>query len=133
MTVYEAIETGGSESSGAELAFEVFFAEHQTRLYRTLALVTGSRDEAEEITQEAFVRVWADWERVAGMQNSAGYLYKIAINLHRGRRRAAVRAARHLVTQNRPSVESLDDRAGLVDALERLLSGFLRNRGLPSS
>jgi DNA-directed RNA polymerase specialized sigma24 family protein len=35
--------------------------ENQTRLFGSLCLMTGSRDEAEEIAQEAFVRVLERW------------------------------------------------------------------------
>ena len=38
--------------------FEDFFLDKQDRLYRGLCLVTGSRDEAEEVLQDAFLKLW---------------------------------------------------------------------------
>src|SRR5438874_8789087 len=46
--------------------FESFFLAHHLRLFRALWLMTRNRHEAEEIMQDAFLRVWERWERVAG-------------------------------------------------------------------
>jgi len=37
-----------------------------------LVLVTGSVDEAEDLVQEAFPRVWERWARVEGLANPEG-------------------------------------------------------------
>lgn len=39
-------------------AFEEFFEAERDRLLKTFMLITGSRAEAEDIVQEAFVNVW---------------------------------------------------------------------------
>jgi DNA-directed RNA polymerase specialized sigma24 family protein len=44
-------------ASAEPASFEGFLTENQTRLFGSLCLMTGSRYEAEEIAQEAFVRV----------------------------------------------------------------------------
>ena len=41
--------------------FEALFAEQRTRLFTSLWLVTSDRHEAEEIAQDAFVKVWERW------------------------------------------------------------------------
>ena len=71
--------------------FEAFYdAEGQT-LFRRLWLITGSRSEAEELMQDAFLKVWERWERVYAMDDPVGYLYRTAMNLFRKRyRRAAM-------------------------------------------
>ena len=56
---------------GAE-GFEAFFEAHRRRLYGALTLVTGNRFEAEEIMQDAFLRVWERWDRVPRWTSRAG-------------------------------------------------------------
>jgi len=59
-------------------SFERFFSAETDLLFRRLCLVTGNRAEAEEIAQEAFLKVWERWDRVAGMDDEVGYLYRVA-------------------------------------------------------
>ena len=61
--------------------FETFFEQQYTNLLRAMYLVTGNRHEAEEITQDAFVRALERWDRVRLADNRPGYLYRIAVNL----------------------------------------------------
>ena len=56
------------------LDFEGFFAEHRIGLFGALWLVTRDRHEAEELTQDAFVKVWERWDRVRELDDPAGYL-----------------------------------------------------------
>jgi len=46
-------------------AFEVLFAEQRDRLLSALWLITRDRHEAEDIAQDAFVRVLERWDREA--------------------------------------------------------------------
>ena len=43
------------------MEFDEFFARYRHRLFTALCLTTGDRHEAEEITQDAFVRVLERW------------------------------------------------------------------------
>ena len=63
--------------------FEDLFEAERPRLFRILLLVTRDYAEAEEIMQEAFVRIWERWDRVSGLEDPRGYLYRTAFNLHR--------------------------------------------------
>lgn len=56
--------------------FEEFFSAERDRLFRALCLITGSRDESEDVAQEAFLRVLERWDRVGGMEDPAGYLHR---------------------------------------------------------
>src|ERR1041384_7887350 len=79
----------------ASAGFDSFFAEQHERLRRLLSTITGSRAEAEDLTQEAFTRVFERWEKVAAMDDPAGYLHRTAMNLFRNQyRRARVRVTR---------------------------------------
>jgi RNA polymerase sigma-70 factor, ECF subfamily len=89
------VEPAELAETGATSGFEPFFEAEYARLARALFLVTGDRSEAEELAQEAMVRVYERWDRVRRMESPAGYLYRTALNLNRSRvRRLAVRARR---------------------------------------
>lgn len=75
---------------GSAASFEEFFRVEQLRLHRVLFAITGSRQEAEDIGQEAFLRAWERWDRVSDMDDPAGYLHRTAINLFRDRSRRLV-------------------------------------------
>src|SRR6266508_4363457 len=79
------------------VSFEEFFHAERDGLFGALVLMTGSRLEAEELAQDAFLAVWERWDRVAGMDNPAGYLYRSAMNGFRKRRRRAALAVRRVV------------------------------------
>jgi len=91
----------GSDASLDDLEasrnFEVFYEAEAQTLFRRLWLVTGNRAEAEEIMQDAFLIVWQRWDRVTGMDDPVGYLYRTAMNLFRKRYRRAMLAVRRTV------------------------------------
>ncbi|HJY31569.1 MAG TPA: sigma factor, partial [Actinomycetota bacterium] len=86
-----------SEPSIRPVSFEAFFEAEHERLFRALYLVTGNAQEAEELMQDAFVAVWERWDRVSGMDDPTGYLFRTAMNRFRSRLRRASRAARRAV------------------------------------
>jgi RNA polymerase sigma-70 factor (ECF subfamily) len=89
------METVARVEARSEEAFERFFRENYSNHVRALYLLTGDRAEAEDLSQEAFARVFERWPKVSRMDSPTGYLYRTAMNLHRSRlRRLAVRARR---------------------------------------
>lgn len=114
-------ETEATWSDRAEAEFSAFFDEHHARLYRALVMVTRNPHEAEEITQDAFVRVWMKWERVSRVEDPVGYLYRVAMNCYRQGYRRAIRAARHLLNSARAPAEDALDRVDVADELARLI------------
>jgi RNA polymerase sigma-70 factor (ECF subfamily) len=109
---------------GASVAqeFESFFEAERRRLFRALYLMTGDTHEAEELTQDAFLKLWERWERVGAMDDPVGYLYRVAMNLARSRYRRILRAARVPLAWER-SVEpysAADTRDAVVRALAEL-------------
>jgi RNA polymerase sigma-70 factor, ECF subfamily len=92
-------------------SFEDFFEANRRSLYGALCLVTGNRSEAEELMQDAFLRLWERWDRVAGLDDPTAYLYRTAMNLFRNRLRRAVMAARKALG----AAESGDDLASIED------------------
>jgi RNA polymerase sigma-70 factor (ECF subfamily) len=89
-----AAVTGSQERLQVALAFEEFFEAERERLFRALLLVTHDSAQAEDLMQEAFVRVWERWDRLAGIEDPVGYLFKTALNLHRSSLRRALTAAK---------------------------------------
>jgi RNA polymerase sigma-70 factor (ECF subfamily) len=115
--VTEAPSSGSLEGSRT---FEAFYDLESRALFRRLWLVTGNRAEAEEIMQDAFLKVWERWEKVDAMDDPVGYLYRTAMNLFRKRYRRAVLAIRRSVglAPARDDFAAADDR----EAVRRVLS-----------
>jgi len=88
-----------SETDERPSMFEEFFEAERTRLLRALYLLTGNREEAEEVLQESFIVVWERWDRVGAMDDPTGYLFRTALNRYRSRVRRAGRTARKAVGQ----------------------------------
>jgi RNA polymerase sigma-70 factor (ECF subfamily) len=102
--------------------FEVFFEAESPSLYRRLCLVTGNRHEAEEVMQDAFISLFERWDRVSGMEDPTGYLYRTAFRAVNKRSKRAARALEHLV-RRRPEVDEYaraDARVSLHTALGAL-------------
>jgi RNA polymerase sigma factor (sigma-70 family) len=102
--------------------FEAFFEAEHERLLRALFIVTGSAEEADELMQDAFVAVWERWDRVGGMNDPTGYLYRTAMNRFRSRLRSTRAAARRVVRAGPPPdpFEAVDDRDMVLRALAGL-------------
>jgi RNA polymerase sigma-70 factor (ECF subfamily) len=92
-----AVEAPASETLEASRSFESFYDAESRTLFRRLWLVTGNRAEAEEIMQDAFLKVWERWEQVGAMDDPVGYLYRTAMNLFRRRYRRAAFAIRRSI------------------------------------
>ena len=115
-------EDGSPHPAASDPSFEAFFRTERSRLFGALVVMTGNRAEAEEILQDAFLKVWERWERVAGMEEPAGFLYRTAMNLFRKRlRRAAVavrRSAHFLPREDElTEVETRDEAVRLLQRL----------------
>ncbi|HEY6568517.1 MAG TPA: sigma-70 family RNA polymerase sigma factor [Actinomycetota bacterium] len=89
-------------------SFEEFFDNERARLFGALAVMSGNRAEAEEVMQEAFLKVWERWDRVSAMESPEGFLYRTAMNVYRSRLRRAtvvIRKATNLLPEDDALVE----------------------------
>jgi RNA polymerase sigma-70 factor, ECF subfamily len=104
------------------LNFEAFFEVEKDQLYRALCLVTRNRHEAEDLTQEAFVRILERWDRVAELEDPHGYLYRTAMNnFRRGHGRAMRTAKRSMrLVSADDEIAEIDERDAAVRALADL-------------
>jgi RNA polymerase sigma-70 factor (ECF subfamily) len=108
-------------------SFDEFFQGSFRRLFTAMCLVTGDRHEAEEIAQDAFVRVFERWDRVSIGADPTGYLFRTAMNVFRSRYRRAMLALRRGLSLAPAATDDL----GAVetrDAVVRLLQGLEPNQ-----
>jgi RNA polymerase sigma factor (sigma-70 family) len=102
-----------------ENSFEGFYSGEYPRLARALFLLCGDRAEAEDLAQEALARTYERWSRVREMDNPTGYVYRVALNLHRRRLRSAAMAVRRVAGIGRKAdvVEEAETRTDVMRAL----------------
>jgi RNA polymerase sigma-70 factor (ECF subfamily) len=106
--------------------FEEFFLSEHARLFGAMYVLTRNTHEAEELMQQAFVKVWERWEYVRGMNDPTGYLYRTAMNEFRSGYRRAVRTARRAL--RREGSDPLADVESRDEALRALSAVTPRQR-----
>jgi RNA polymerase sigma factor (sigma-70 family) len=114
------VPDAGQHTKVSPAPFEAFVEDHQARLFGALCLVTGDRFEAEEICQEAFLRVFERWDRISEMDEPTGYLFRVAMNVFRTRRRRTALALRRATKLAPPPT----DEFSAVEARETVLHGL---------
>lgn len=106
--------------AGQRAAFGQLVRKYQGRLFNTLLHVVGSREEAEDVCQEAFVQAFVKLESFGGRSAFYTWLYRIAFNVsisrRRRRRRTEVSMDQH---QERTGQEPQEFRDGPTDQLMR--------------
>ena len=115
----------GEKAGVAEEApsFEEFYDATFRRLFTALCLVTGNRHEAEEIAQDAFVRVFERWDHVGTLEDPTGYVFRVSINVFRNRFRKAslgVRRGLSLAPSETDDLAAVETRDELVRLLRPL-------------
>jgi RNA polymerase sigma factor (sigma-70 family) len=108
-----------SRDAEAWARFDVFFEEEGDRLFKALYFVTGNRHDAEELTQDAFLKLWERWDQVDRIDDPTAYLFRVALNAFRRRRRRAATAVRKLtpVTELPDAFEEAEMRADVRQLL----------------
>src|SRR5262245_18187036 len=104
-----ATVTEGTAARRADLDIAALYRNEAAALVALLSARTGDRAVAEDIAQEAFVRVQRAWHRIADMDLAPAYLRSVALNLLRSRWRHEAVVARHsdlFVGHPAPSAES---------------------------
>jgi RNA polymerase sigma-70 factor (ECF subfamily) len=72
--------TPSSDTSGEQLSWEQIVTDHSARVYRLAYRLTGNRQDAEDLTQEVFVRVFRSLHTYTP-GTMAGWLHRITTNL----------------------------------------------------
>jgi RNA polymerase sigma factor (sigma-70 family) len=116
-----AVSDRPASETGSD-GFEAFFRAHHVRLLRALFLLTGNEQEAEELMQDSFVAVWERWDRVSGLDDPPGYLYRTAMNRFRSGLRRAARAARRALRPmaHADAFAAVDERDAVARAMATL-------------
>ncbi|SDT71515.1 RNA polymerase sigma-70 factor, ECF subfamily [Actinoplanes derwentensis] len=96
--------------------FDEVYAAHYTGLTVQLYAYFGDRQEAQDVAQEAFCRALARWSTVAGYDDPAGWIRRIAWNLAVSRWRRA-RTALNFLRRERPEEALADGPSGVWVAL----------------
>jgi RNA polymerase sigma-70 factor, ECF subfamily len=119
--------------AGDRLAFEELVRRHADRLYAVVLRFVADAGEAEEVTQEAFLRAWRSIDRFEFRSRFFTWLYRIGIN--EAKRRAAREPSERTVSlDEQPILEAPDwSEAPDTRAEQDELRGVLENsiRALP--
>jgi RNA polymerase sigma-70 factor (sigma-E family) len=116
------VELSLTRERATDLPFEGFFTDEYPRLTRALYLLCGNRMEAEDLAQEALARTYERWDRVREMESPTGYVFTIALNLHRRQLRRTGVLARKLGPgpPGRDLVADADTRSDVMRALQAI-------------
>src|SRR5262245_48993694 len=115
---------GPDRNLGDRDAFERLVEELADRVYNVALRITGDATEAEDATQDAFLRAWRNWSGFRGEASPTTWIYRIAVNasLERVRRRrppddylSEVGDEDAAVVDWSPSVAELAERSELRD------------------
>jgi RNA polymerase sigma-70 factor (ECF subfamily) len=115
--------TEGTDMGETAPSFEEFYEATFRRVFTALCLVTGDRHEAEEVVQDAFLRVFERWDRVGMLDDPTGYLFRVSMNVFRSRYRRASLGLRRAIFL---APSEADDLAAVEthDEVVRLLGGL---------
>jgi RNA polymerase sigma-70 factor (sigma-E family) len=92
------------------------YTAHYRGLVRLAAYLTGDRDGAEEVVQDAYVKVLGRWGGLRDLDKGEAYLRQAVVNLSRSRLRHRVVVDRHAPA---PLPDAASAEAGAITALDR--------------
>ena len=67
--------------AGDAREFDVFYRNSSRRLYGQAYVLTGSRETAQDLTHEAFLRAWKHWQRIADYEGPEAWTRRVLHNL----------------------------------------------------
>ena len=123
------LESGAGEASGVEGAdalVAALFAAEANRLVSLARFFVDDRTAAEDLVQEAFIRLSRSAHRIRDPERAAAYLRSIVINLARDHNRRGLVSLRHRppAVLDEPSAEETaaarESRSEVVQALRQL-------------
>ncbi len=108
----------------AAVAIESLFHAHYPRLAYTAFSLTGDWDLAEQLAQEAFLRLWRRWRWIADPQAAPAYLQRTVLNLSRETIRRKVIERRALKARGRERPPAAEPDTAEMIALRRAIAGL---------
>jgi RNA polymerase sigma factor (sigma-70 family) len=116
-----------TEDVGEAAGFDDFVEREHDRLFKALYFVTGRREDAEDLAQDAFLKLWERWDRIDTIDDPTGYLFRVALNGFRmWRRRTGMEIRRRL--PNAPERDQFVDAEIRADVRHLLLGLSPRQR-----
>jgi RNA polymerase sigma-70 factor (sigma-E family) len=112
----------------ADAFVEVMFHEHGPGLVRMVRLFVDDRNAAEDLVQEAFIRLSRSAHRIDDPTKAAAYLRSIVLNLARDHNRRGLVSLRHRLPLQ-DSVASAEDEVVLTEAHQQVVDAL---RDLPA-
>ncbi len=107
---------------GSEKAFDDLVRRHREAAYRFCLRLTGQAVDAEEVSQEGFIRAYRRLSSFRGEAHFRSWLFRILINLHRDRIRSQRRREGREELLSRKVAQNLDVGAELqAQELQNLL------------
>jgi RNA polymerase sigma-70 factor (ECF subfamily) len=105
-----------------DAAIATFYDATSARLVGLLAAMSGNRSDAEELAQEAYLRLLTRWDTVSRYEDPEAWLRTVAVRLmiSRQRRATVARLRLPLLAGRHSSPEPSPDAVTLQDALLRL-------------
>ena len=108
------------------------FAEARPDLLNALTMLLGSRDDAQDAVQEAFLKCWRKRDAVGGVFNLRAWIFRVGLNSGRDLRRNVWRQRSRPLLGREPLVErpgpSPADELVRLEALDRLRTALQRLR-----
>jgi len=110
----------------ADEAIAALFTEHARSLVRLARFFADDRNAAEDLVQEAFLRLRRSFHRIENPDRAVAYLRSIVLNLARDYNRRGLMSMRHRLRENvgHASVEDQivmrEDQLEVIDALQTL-------------
>ena len=83
------------QSDSADEAIAALFQEHARSLVRLARLFADDRNAAEDLVQEAFIRLRRSFHRIESPARTVAYLRSIVLNLARDHNRRGLMSLRH--------------------------------------
>lgn len=109
-------------------SFDAFFAAKWPRLLGAVVLLTGSKEEAEDITQGAFLKLLERWDTLDHETDLEGYLFRTALNGYRSLYRRTMLAAKRVLAPGRAGNDPFEHVAERDSAVRLLLTLTPRQR-----
>ena len=108
---------------GSQRAFETLYREHVGRIYALCLRLTGNVADADDSTQNTFVRAWQKLGNFRGSSAFGTWLYRIAVNesLSRQRNSAVQQPYLYLVESSTKHTASKEVQ---IDELEKAIMGL---------
>lgn len=122
--------------AGEREAFEQLVGRHADRLYAVVLRFCGDAHEAEEVTQEAFLRAWRSLDKFEGRSQFFTWIYRIGINeakrrVERRRPTTSLDESAIEIADSRPSPARAAEHHDLQRALEQAIRDLPPDYRLP--